>query len=132
MIGFLKQKIGILHTHSGCGCPSSEMMKVFGKQIDFILTLMKYVTPEIFIPRAVAIGLYEAPGGKSAVAPALDIISLYGISLITVFDIGMNIGHITCGTINLLHIIRKRAAEIKRAVEIDYKHLPVGKVLLPV
>ena len=91
LVCFPEKKVGILHSHSCRSGPFAETVEVFGKEVNLVLPLMENSVIKIFILRTVAVGGVRRSGAKSAVAPLLDIVSLYGIKLVAVFDIGINV-----------------------------------------
>ena len=104
-ICFPKKEIGILRAESGGKGHFVNTLKVFGKKVDFVLTLMEYLSAEIFVNRAVAVGGIGRTGCKSRIIPVFDIIGFNCIDLVAVFDIGVNVGKtVECQWI-LLYIV---------------------------
>ena len=131
-VGLPKEKIGVLRAHAGSGRPFAEAMEIFSEEIDLVLSLVEHVAAEIVVARAIAVGGVGCSGGEAPVGPVFYIVGFYGIGLVAVLDVGVDVGKIARSTGQLLDIVGEGAAEIERAAEIDYEHLPAGERLLPV
>ena len=120
-ICFTEKEIGILRAESGGKGHFVNTLKVFGKKVDFVLTLVEYLSAEIFVNRTVAVGGIRHSGCKSRLIPVLDIIGFNCIDLVAVFDIGVNVGQkVECRWV-LLYIVGESSSCIKLTFEIDHK-----------
>lgn len=135
LVGFLEKKVGVLYAQAGSSCQLAEAMEVFGEEIGFVLALMEYFPIKADIARAIAVGGIGCSCCETTIPPFLNVVYLYCVGLIPVFDFSIDRSYIVQRILRarqLFKIAGKRPAGVKRTVKVDYNHLPVCEILLPI
>ena len=92
-----EEKLGVLRTESSCESKLIDSLEILGEEINSVLTLMEHGASKILIYRFVAVSCIGCSCCQTRTTPVLDIIGFYGIELVTVLDVGMNIRKVFIG-----------------------------------
>lgn len=107
LIGFMEMECGVLGTHPGRQCEIIDAPVIFGKEIGFVLLLMKHTVVEVAVRGAVTVGLLGGPDGQTRLVPLFYIVSFECICLIAVYNAGGNISERIPCTLHLFSVFRK-------------------------
>ena len=129
---FSEHKVGVLSSESGCDGESVQPVEVFGKEVDFVLSLMEYFPSEVFVCRAVAVCGIRYTCCEPGMFPSSYVVGFNGIGLVTVFDVCVYVGEGECGILKLFYIVGVSVTEIQGAFEIDHEYLLATEVLFEI